>query len=218
MNKILKYIFSCLYFINIACFAQSSNERITRIQFGIDLAEFAWKIFESEKLGVELTADLDLKQNLFPVIETGWNTVKFKKDFFNYNLSGYFMRVGFNYNLLEYESSNDRDILYCGIRYAVSFYNHEVNEIQITDNYWGNHIGDIPQISYYGHWIEFVGGVRTEILKNVFLGWSLRLRFLVGSNFDKNLVPYIIPGFGRKSNTTSFGINYSVFYSLPIKK
>ncbi|MBA4322869.1 MAG: hypothetical protein C0408_08645, partial [Odoribacter sp.] len=65
--------------------------------------------------------------------------------------------------------------------------------------------------------IEVSPGVKTEIFKNVSIGWNLRLRLMVYSGSDKHIKPVSVPGYGNGAKSFSPGINYYIIFNIPYK-
>lgn len=167
-------------------------------------------------MGMEFSAEIELRPNVYPVAEAGWEKFTIDQDFVNYNSSGPYLRFGLNYNLLAAETKEERDILYLGFRYGISFAKQEVNSYKI-DNYWGPATGSFPSQSYQSQWFEVVFGITGEIFKNFYMGWSLRGKFNVLQK-DFDLPPaFFNPGYGKAENSMNFDFTYSLFYTLPFE-
>lgn len=191
--------------------------RMDGIRLGADLTRPFQSLWtKGDRKGAEFSADFELKPNIFPVAEAGWEKYSLDHDFVSYNASGPYLRLGVNYNLLAAESKEERDILYIGFRYGVSFAKQEVSSYRI-DNYWGPTEGSFPSQTYQSQWFEVVFGLTGEVLKNVYLGWSLRGKFnLVQKELE--LPPaFFNPGYGKAENGMNVDITYSLFYTLPFE-
>ena len=61
--------------------------------------------------------------------------------------------------------------------------------------------------------------MKTEIFKNAFLGFSLRINHLVANEKPENFDNLYIPGFNRTYNGKfGVGFNYTASYLIPIYK
>jgi outer membrane receptor protein involved in Fe transport len=95
--------------------------------------------------------------------------------------------------------------------YSPFSYNYK--NISVTDVYWNQTVSqDIENIKTSRTWLELVAGVRVEIAKNIFMGWSVRNKKLFGTDLPGELSPYYIPCFGVKGDGKAWGVNYSVGY------
>ena len=68
-------------------------------------------------------------------------------------------------------------------------------------------------------WIEFLVGMKVQVLKNTYMGFSLRLNRLLGSSSSENFGVLFIPGFNRVTDENIFGssFNYTITYSIPFR-
>jgi len=60
-------------------------------------------------------------------------------------------------------------------------------------------------------WYEVVAGVRVEIIKNIFMGWTVRNSHLIGQDAEGDVAPWYIPGYG-KNISSNWSINYTLGY------
>ncbi|NJM80872.1 MAG: hypothetical protein HC854_16945, partial [Flavobacterium sp.] len=68
-------------------------------------------------------------------------------------------------------------------------------------------------------WIEVVGGMKAKIFNNFFMGFSLRLNYLVADKKPENFDNLYIPGFNRTyDGKFGAGLNYTLSYFIPIYK
>ncbi|MEL7585929.1 MAG: DUF6048 family protein [Prolixibacteraceae bacterium] len=191
--------------------------RMDGIRLGTDITRPFQSLWtKGERQGFEFSAEMELRPNLYPVAEAGWEKFDLEQDFVSYTSSGPYLRLGVNYNLLSAATKEEKDILYLGFRYAVSFAKQEVSSYMI-DNYWGPVTGSFPSQNYQSHWIEAIFGLTGEIFKNFYLGWSIRGKFNVAQK-DFDLPPaYFNPGYGKAENSMNFDFTYSMFYTLPFE-
>jgi hypothetical protein len=220
MKKMLKYCFSILLFF--VCFFSASAQagRIKGVRFGYDLSRAALPYIERERKGFEFSTDFEVKLNYYATAEYGQQKVSFKKTGYDYNSDGYYFRLGFDYNY----SKNNKDItqyemVFGGIRFGYSNYSHEAANISIAENYWGTEtVAVLPPVSLTAHWFEVTAGIRGELFKNFFVGWSFRGRVMLWQKKDANMYAYNIPGYGAGNKKSQLGFNYSIYYRIPLFK
>ena len=190
--------------------------RMKGIRVGYDLTrpvQHLW-IF-GDRYGSELTFDMEIAPNTFPVFETGWETQKIHSDHLQYSGSGSYSRLGLDYNFLVAEHEHDKDILFLGLRYGFTLAKQQVGSFTST-SYWEQSGGRFPSQNFSAHWTEIVLGTRIEVLKNIFLGWSIRGKIRL-SYKDYEMPPvYFIPGYGKAENGFNFDFSYSILYNLPV--
>jgi hypothetical protein len=115
------------------------------------------------------------------------------------------------------------NMIYVGMRYGISSFSHALNSYKIYDptNYYGENTV-ISGTNYNGltaNWIEIIGGVKAELFSNLYLGFSLRLNYLVSNKKPDGFDNLYIPGFNRTyEGKFGAGVNYTLSYFIPIYK
>jgi hypothetical protein len=203
----------------------SQTERIKGLRIGIDLSRFSLYYIEPARTCFQVSADFELIDNVYATVEYGQQQVSLvKKDtseiiIYKYSSSGSYYRIGADFNFLKPKANNPYDMVFLGFRFGSANMNHAAENILVTSGYWGNYSGGaVPKNHINAYWIEFDGGIRAEIFKNFFMGWSACGRIMIHKDKDEFMDPYNIPGYGKGSSKTALGINYSIFYRIPIFK
>jgi hypothetical protein len=167
----------------------------------------------------EAGAQVDLKHKYFPIFEIGVaGANKTSNDNIAFKTNGMFSRLGIDINLLspKKDQKPTTNLFLAGVRLGVSNFKYSLNNAIITDNYWGG-----TEILNYSNtpntkiWYEIVVGVRVEVVKNIFMGWSIRSKNLLNPDVTGQITPWFIPGFGI-NNGSSWGFNYTIGYKLNI--
>jgi hypothetical protein len=102
------------------------------------------------------------------------------------------------------------------LRYGFTSFSYDVDAPTMKDPTWG--FPEIP-FSYDGikttvTWAELLAGIKVNVYKNFYMGWSLRYRIRMNIKKAEHTEPWYIPGFG-KNNSTNLGVTYSLIYKLP---
>ena len=190
------------------------------IDVQVDLASpIAGKLLSPDIFSSEASVDINLRNTWFPVWELGYASINHTDpDGAQFTTSGAFNRVGFNISFLKNKDAKKpvTSLFYAGIRVGYTSFNYNINNLTITDNYW--HTTQIIS-STNNHatatWGEFVAGVRVDIIKNITLGWSARLK--TGLSMSKNTFsPWYVPGFGIVDGS-GWGFTYTIGYLIPLK-
>jgi len=221
MKKTLKYFFSTyvLFFLFLSVYSQT--ERIKGLRLGIDLSRFSLYYLEPSRTCFQLSADFEVIDNLYPIIEYGQQTVDLIKPTYNYQSKGSYYRIGADYNFLTSKAHNQYDMVFLGLRFGTANMSHSANNITVDTihSYWGQYSdGMVPENNIKAYWIEVTPGIRAEIFKNFFMGWSISGRIMLKQGKEYYMDPYNIPGYGNGSSKTGMGFNYSIFYRIPILK
>ncbi|EFV66693.1 hypothetical protein HMPREF9011_02918 [Bacteroides sp. 3_1_40A] len=161
--------------------------------------------------------EVNLKNRYVPVAEIGYGTTDTTDDGTNihYKASAPYFRIGMNYNFF-FKKPYLPGFLYGGIRYGFTSFSYDVDAPTMKDPTWG--FPEIP-FSYDGikttvTWAELLAGIKVNVYKNFYMGWSLRYRIRMNIKKAEHTEPWYIPGFG-KNNSTNLGVTYSLIYKLP---
>jgi hypothetical protein len=227
MPRILKYtinpaLLAVLLCITLACVttpsrAQYRSDRKYGFRIGFDLSRIPVHYLNPYRTDLEIQTDLRVDSDLYVAFDGGWNKTHLEnKPVFEYNSNGYFVKAGVDYNLLKRKYPGEANMLYVGFRYGIARMRRNIPEYQISDPYWGNVDGHFSSKTLLPQWGELIVGLKAEVLNNLFLGWSLHLRILTTQNIDKQVRPYLIPGFGKATKNSVFDVNYSISYRIPL--
>ncbi len=113
-------------------------------------------------------------------------------------------------------------MVYVGLRYGVSTFSQTLNSYQIynTNTYFGEAETVMSGVKYDGlsaQWAEVVAGVKVEVFRNLYAGFSVRLNKLVTNKKPTNFDNLYIPGFNRTyDGNFGVGFNYTVSYFIPM--
>jgi hypothetical protein len=188
-----------------------------KIKVGVEVSGPAAYISDKNILNTEAYISTDINEKFAAVLAAGFLKYKYSQYNYDYQNKGAFVRAGVDINLLKPEKSLGKYWVGIGLRYGLSMFNSEVPSYK-HDNYWGPASSSIAPHTYWGHFIEASPGVRTEIFKNVSIGWTLSLRMLLYTGTGKDLKPIYFPGFGNATKTISTGLNYFIVWNIPYKK
>lgn len=246
MNHTLKYfISSCLFLCVTLSFGQikvdtlniqqletvapkTSADKVPTfpmrygLNIGIDLFSLSRSIYDKSFDGLELSADYRLTKNWYAAAELGQTKMTRNQLTYGFTANGQFIKLGANYNVFE-NWLDGEDQIYVGFRYGFSTFSQTLNwyHVYTTDPYFPDHIIDSNKkySSLSAHWGEFVTGIKTNLTKNIFMGFSLRLTGLITQKQPDNFENMYIPGYGKKySGNIGVGFNYTISYFIPLYK
>ncbi len=228
MKRILSFFFSALLALPAITRAQSAKKDSVRevtvavpagISLGVDLSRFAIRYFQPYRTDATINLDARFMDRFYFASDISYNNTSHRDENYRYRSSGMSATLGVNYNFLKKNVPRENFIIYGGLRYGLAFFNYEIPEYRIYSDYWGNVRGNFPSTSQLAHWMEMTVGIKVEVLKNFYLGWSLHERILLnGGLAKKDFPPLIIPGFGKGYKRSAFDVQYSVSYLFPIWK
>lgn len=180
-----------------------------------DLFGVVGKIFGNDYQSFEVAGEVDLKNRFFPVVEIGYGTTDTTDDDkdIHYKVAAPYFRVGMNYNF--YYKKDTPNSIFAGIRLGFSSFDYDISAPDLTDPVWG----DTVPFRYEGvksnaTWAELVVGLRTQIVKNFHMGWSLRYKRRLSVKETPNSDAWYIPGYGI-NDSALFGATYNLIYYLP---
>jgi hypothetical protein len=217
MQRISGYFISLLIInFNLSVRAQDSIKVHLNIRAGFDIYGPAVYLINQNNLNFEAFIAFERSSRKTFILEGGYQNFKYFQYNYNWVSNGVFFRGGIDFNMIKPFEAAGKYYAGIGLRYGLSIYNSAVPSFQ-HDNYWGTGIGSIPSSTHVAHFFEVDPGIKTDILKNLSIGWNLRLRFLVYSGTGKDFKPVSIPGYGNGVKSFSPGINYYIIINIPYK-
>ena len=238
MKKIQTFLFTFSLIIpSSMVFSQAENElndsltidnkilNINKIRFGIDIYKPIKFSSEGDNLNYEIVGDIQITENLYLAAEYGLVDRLIEDENINFNSNGSFLRFGFDYNMFKNWVGMDNAI-FLGLRYGSSNFSNKIESYNIrnSDAYFSNFVDNnyqtINHLNLTGSWLEILAGVKVETFNNIYLGFSLRLNKLLSTKKPNNFDNLFIPGFNKVTddNTWGSGFNYTLTYSIPLKK
>ena len=198
---------------------------INKLRLGFDLLKPIISSSAGDNLNYEIVGDLQLTDNIYLAGEYGLVDKLIEDENINFNSNGNFLRFGFDYNMFKNWIGMDNSI-YLGLRYATSKFSSKIidYEVRNKDSYFSNVVTNEFQTIEYsnlsGNWIEILIGLKVETFENIYFGLSLRLNKLISDNKPDNFNNLYIPGFNKVTDENTFGsgFNYTLTYSIPLKK
>lgn len=175
-------------------------------------------VFGSDFFSAEVAIEVNLLRRFFPIVEVGYGRTDATNEDsgLHYQTAAPYFRAGLNYNI-QYKKRLP-GYIYVGARVGFTSFEYDVDGPSMTDPVWG---GEVPfsfsNIRSNVSWGELLGGVKANVYKNFYMGWSFRYRFRLSITDNKNSSPWYIPGFGANDNTR-FGVTYDLIYAIPWKK
>lgn len=231
MKYISKFISSIILLVGLQAASQEQaadtiatpvKEERYGIRVGADAYRLARSIFDDNYRGFEIVGDYRVTKKLYLAAEIGNEEITVDDDQVNFTTSGTYIKLGVDFNA--YENWLDMEnMIYAGFRYGFTNFSQNLNSYKIYDNsgYFDENVV-YPDKEYSGltaHWVEVIGGVKAEVLDNLYMGFSVRLNFLVSETKPDNFDNLYIPGFNRTyDGTFGMGFNYTVSYFIPFYK
>lgn len=225
MRSTYKYIISLLLLsIVIGVRAQEKKESselaktilLNGVIVQADIASLVGSFLsKGETYSTEGSVQVDLKHKYYPVVELGFGGAnKLSVDNIGFKTNGLFGRIGVDINLLKQkkDAKPSNNLFLAGARIGFTNFSYDVTNVSITDNYWGGtEIFNYPNQSATKVWFEIVAGVRVEVFKNIFMGWTVRNKNLLNQDKEGKISSWYIPGFGINASG-NWGFSYTLGY------
>ena len=110
--------------------------------------------------------------------------------------------------------------IFIGARYGFSTFSQELHQYTIDPSLIlpeFNETENTKFSSLNAHWIEFQVGMKSEVMTNLFLGFSLSLKKMIATKEPTNFQNLTVPGFDRVYlNDVGFSFNYTISYRIPL--
>ncbi len=229
MKYMLKFIFS-LSLVCVSLLGNAQTKDTTKVLYperyglrlGIDLHKIARTFYEKDYRGLEVVGDYRLTKKFYVAGEIGNEDKTIDDDRLNFTTKGTYFKVGFDYNSFE-NWLDMENMIYVGMRYGVSSFSHTLNTYKIYDptNYYGETIitSGAKFDNLNASWVEVIGGIKAELFNNLYLGFSVRLNYLVSNKKPADFDNLFIPGYNRTyDGKFGAGFNYTLSYFIPIYK
>ena len=225
----LRFIFS-LSLVCISLVGNAQTKDTAKVMYperyglrvGVDLHKIARSFYEKDYRGFEVVGDYRLSKRFYIAGEIGNEDKTVDDDRLNFTTKGTYFKVGFDYNSFE-NWLDMENMIYAGMRYGVSSFSQTLNSYTIYDptNYYGENtiISGEEFDGLNASWLEVVGGIKAELFNNLYMGFSVRLNYLVSNKKPDNFDNLFIPGYNRTyDGKFGAGFNYSLSYFIPIYK
>jgi hypothetical protein len=225
----LKFIFS-LSLVCVSLLGNAQTKDTAKVLYperyglrlGVDLHKIARAFYEKDYRGLEVVGDYRLTKKFYIAGEIGNEDKTIDDDRLNFTTKGTYFKVGFDYNSFE-NWLDMENMIYVGMRYGVSSFSHTLNTYKIYDptNYYGETIitSGAKFDNLNASWVEVIGGIKAELFNNLYLGFSVRLNYLVSNKKPADFDNLFIPGYNRTyDGKFGAGFNYTLSYFIPIYK
>ncbi len=194
---------------------QSFNKwKPSYLRVGYDLARSVSSLTDPNHFSQEISAEVDF-HSLILVAESGFARSSFPT--VDYEVDGFYYRVGVDANLIPYDKL--RSAILFSVRYASSTFQHYLQTNFVDD--FGERQLSISENGVSSSWFEAGLGIKVQLIKNLFMGYSFRLRFANNISGDDQLLPAEVPGYGRvfddgrQSRALAPGFQYGIYWKIP---
>lgn len=227
MYSIFRFIISLLLFVALMPTvlgqekAEEKNDSVpflTGIRVEADISPvLALFSTNNEIFSYEAAVQFYIKNRYFPVVEVGFaGADKISTFAMGYRGEGLFYRLGMDFNMLKSKegSKPTNNMLLLGARLGFTTFKYDLTGIDLSDGYWNETIEkDMYDLPGTKMWFEISGGLRVELTKNIFAGWTFRYKNLITTDAIGDYKAWYIPGYGLNTEGV-WGFNYLVGYKF----
>jgi hypothetical protein len=229
--KILSFIFISLFLVPGLLKSQETEnraeanqqEQLQGITLGINFEGPIGRFFDSNRSAFSAVTHINLSPGWFFRGEAGFENLVFSKENekernYSYETNGSFLKAGMLYDFFSVDEKGNNDNIFIGLNYGFALQEHRTGNFTIQNGYWEDFHGSESAYVVNTHWLEVSAGPRTELLKNLYMGWTINLRVKMLQSNPEELQPFSIPGFGSGDNTVNVGFSYVIEYMIPWEK
>ncbi len=187
----------------------------TMLRIGYDLIGPLQNAISRSRGGWEITGETDFnKFNL--IAEFGNEHFDYGDNAtYHYRADGNYFRLGFDYNMIPRDEFGSE--LFFGFRYATG--NFDETLAGVTNVFqWGSGYMNEKNSNVSATWLEFTAGMRAKVWKQLYMGYTLRLKVAPSLKGEQNIETYLIPGYGLYSKPNFWSINYYVAWKFSFRQ
>jgi hypothetical protein len=174
-------------------------------------------LLNKEVFGYEAAIQANILKKYYPVLEMGFagadhmasNDIIFKTN-------GLYSRVGVDLNIIKPKAKQlpTNNLFLVGVRVGFSNFKYDLNNVILTDEYWGqSQKRDFIDEKASKVWFEISAGMRVEVVKKVYMGWTIRSKNFFKEDAVGELNPWYVPGYGISSGS-KWSLVYAIGYSF----
>jgi len=196
------------------------------LRVGLDLQNIVTSLTNSNFQGIELMGDYRLSHKYFLAAEIGNQERTDNELSVSTTAKGSYIKAGVDVNVYK-NLVGLRNIIFIGLRYGFASYSQELNRFSVatSENFFGIDTRDsendrLRDEGLSAHWLEVLGGVKVEVVNNVFVGFSVSIRRKIAEQDPEGFGSLFIPGFERTNDfgEVSAGYRFFVSYFIPLYK
>lgn len=211
-----KYIFILLFSFCLG-FSQENDTIKTKYKYqpnltiGVDVLNAAASGFSDRKFFQGYISS-KIKKNIYAVIDGGYDKNTYEKGGYKVSANGIFAKIG-GYYMLSMDNENPDSGFYAGAKLAGSFYTQEYKSVPIRGYGGSDQYLSFPSSTQSSYWLEGFAGARVQLFKsNFYVDVNAQPRFMAYTTKQEEIVPMIVPGFGKSSTKFNVGFSWNLAY------
>lgn len=208
-----------LFFSFCLGFSQEKDSLKTKYKYvpnftvGVDVLNASLAAFTDRKL-FQGYISTKFNKNLHAVLDAGFEKNIYKKNGYDASVNGFFGKLG-GYYMLSMDTENTNNGFYAGAKLAGSFYNQEYKKVPVRGYGGSDQYIAFPSSSQSSYWLESFVGAKVQLFKTKFyVDVNAQPRFMIYSTKQEEMVPMIVPGFGKSSTKFNIGFSWNLAYQF----
>lgn len=193
------------------------------LRIGVDIAKPLRTLLDDAYSGFEVMGDFRIRDRYYLAAELGNEKRTTDLPNITTTASGSYIKAGFNYNAYD-NWLGMNNLIYAGVRGGFSTFSQDLDSYTIyttTDLFEDDTRTDGSSFSgLSASWLEFQLGVQVELYSNLYLGLNVQLKRRITNKEPDGFENLYIPGFGKTTDGSSFGVGYgyTLSYLIPFFK
>lgn len=180
---------------------------------GVDVLNTGVSFFSDRQL-IQGFISSKIRGNTHAIIEAGFDKNIYQNNGYDAKANGPFVKLGAFYMLAK-DKENEYNGFYGGGKVAGSFYKQEYLAIPIRGYGGSTSSVSMPSSSQSSFWLEGTLGGRVQLFEsNFYIDVNMQPRYLIVTSKQDDVVPMIVPGFGKSSSKFSMGFSWNIAYKF----
>lgn len=180
---------------------------------GVDVLNTGVSFFSDRQLFQGFISS-KIKGNIHAIVEAGFEKNIYQKNGYDATANGPFAKIGAFY-MLARDPENEFNGFYGGAKIGGAFFTQEYFAIPIRGFGGSSSSVSMPASSQSSFWLEGTIGGRVQLFtSNFFIDVNMQPRYLMVTSKQDEVVPMIVPGFGRSSSKFNMGFAWSIAYKF----
>ena len=180
---------------------------------GLDVLNAGAAVFSDRKL-FQGFFSTNVKDNWYAVGDVGFEKNVYQKNGYDAMVNGPFLRLGALY-MLAHDQLNTKNGFFAGGKLAASFYSQEYKRVPIRGFGDSEFSQSFPESTQSSYWLEANIGGRVQLFESPFyIEVTAQPKYLIFSTTQDEIIPMIVPGFGKSSAKFNMGFSWNIAYSF----
>lgn len=229
MRSIYRYCFSILFAccVTITSAGQElkagKNDSIKKftlnsVRIDIDISPVITTFLNrGDIFSYETALQVEINKSFYPVFETGMaGAKKLTPSGITFQGNALFYRLGMDFNLIKSKANNSmsNNLFLLGVRLGYTYFNYDMLNISYQNEYWKAGLQKDIRNKSSNLWFEITAGIRVEIFKNLYIGWTARIKNMLIPTSPGKYKPWYVPGYGIYHDESTWGFNYLIGYKF----